>query len=481
MHPIVYRRIHTSWLISILCAAIVVGVYLAQFIHFYHLIYIVSAILLVAAALVVRTIVIIPFLVIAGLLIGLFRGGISQDELVQFLPYKDKTVVVVGGVYDDPDMQKEGELRVKLNTDLLNELNIEGKVWLSIVGDVDIKRGDKITVEGKLSEGFGNFTAGMYRAKVKNVTRPDPGDFARVVRDAFSDKVREVISEPEASLGVGYLVGQKSALPSDLNEALKIAGLTHIVVASGYNLTILVRLARRLFQNISKFLSAFSAGAMIVMFMAVTGLSPSMSRAGMVAGLSMLAWYYGRSFHPLVLLPFVAATTVMYDPSYAWGDLGWQLSFAAFAGVMLVAPLLQNYFFGDKKPGIIRQIMGETISAQIITAPILVLQFGVISNVAVLANLLVLPLVPLAMLLTFLSGVFALFVPFLADIVGWVAAIVLKYMTTVTYYLADVDWAQSEFKSPVWTVALAYFVLFVICLYLRLRTKYNFRKSSIVE
>ena len=57
------------------------------------------------------------------------------------------------------------------------------------------------------------------------------------------------------------------------------------------------------------------------------------------------------------------AITVLINPSYAWGDVGWQLSFAAFAGVMLLAPLLQSYYFGDKKPGTVRQILGETIAA----------------------------------------------------------------------------------------------------------------------
>ncbi len=78
-------------------------------------------------------------------------------------------------------------------------------------------------------------------------------------------------------------------------------------------------------------------------------MSPSMSRAGLVAGLSLLAWYYGRRIHPLVLLPLAMAITVMVQPSYAWGDLGWQLSFAAFAGVLIGAPLIQAYFLATRK------------------------------------------------------------------------------------------------------------------------------------
>ena len=132
-----------------------------------------------------------------------------------------------------------------------------------------------------------------------------------------------------------------------------------------------------------------------------------MSRAGLVAGLSLAAWYYGRTIHPLVLLPVSAAITLIVNPQFGWGDLGWQLSFASFTGVIILAPLLHKYFFGGKDPGTFRQILIETLSAQLATLPLLMMSFGVVSNVALIANMLILPFVPLAMLLTFASGVLA--------------------------------------------------------------------------
>jgi competence protein ComEC len=282
-------------------------------------------------------------------------------------------------------------------------------------------------------------------------------------------------------LGLGFLVGQKRALPADLAEALVIAGLTHVVVASGYNLTILVRLARRLFMRVSKYTAALAASLMIVGFVAVTGLSPSMSRAALVASLSLAAWYYGRKFHPLVLLSFAAAVTVAVNPAYMAGDLGWQLSFAAFAGVMILAPLLQRYFFGDTKPGIFRQILGETISALIVTAPILISAFGQFSNVAIVANLLVLPLVPLAMLLTFIAGVGALMMPGLATIIGLPATWLLGYMTNVTQWLSHLSWAQSAVQLAPIGALICYSIIVAICVYLWRVTKFDLRDANIVE
>ncbi|MNH20687.1 Competence protein [compost metagenome] len=220
---------------------------------------------------------------------------------------------------------------------------------------------------------------------------------------------------------------------------------------------------------------------MIVSFIAITGASPSMTRAGLVAGLSLLAWYYGRKFHPLILLVLVAAVTVLISPSFAWGDLGWQLSFAAFAGVMIVAPLAQRYFFGARKPGTIRQILGETVAAQLVTLPILVLAFGQFSNVAVVANLLVLPLVPLAMLLTFIAGITGLILPSVAGLVGAPAQWLLQYMIGVAEYLSKLPWAQTQIEINGWFVAVSYIVIILGCVYVWRKTKYDLRDSNIVE
>ncbi|MCA9327618.1 ComEC/Rec2 family competence protein, partial [Candidatus Saccharibacteria bacterium] len=428
-----------------------------------------------------RTVYLIPIVLVAGLFIGLWRGSILENQLVVYESIIGNQVLLEGTVGDDPDVGKHGEVLLRLNGVVVKNHPVAGKIWISLDRGGDIKRGDRVAVTGKATEGFGNFSAAIYKAKIVSVKRPQPGDVARQARDWFADEVRAGIAEPQASLGIGYLLGQRRALPPELAQALVITGLTHVVVASGYNLTILVRLARRLFVKVSKYLATLSASVMILGFMAITGASPSMTRAGLVSGLSLAAWYYGRRFHPLVLLPFAAAITVLIDPAYAWNDLGWQLSFAAFAGVMILAPLLQRYFFGDKKAGTVRQILGETISASILTLPILVLAFGQFSNVAIITNLLVLPLVPLAMLLVFVTGICGLALPGVAAIIGAPAQWLLTYMTSVVHYFAGLPWAQTVLEIQPWMVWLSYAIIISVCIYLWRATKYDLSQSNIVE
>lgn len=481
---LIVRDIHPSWLIAGLSLGIVCGVIAAPSIEaswFYSVVWLIAGLGFAAVCFWQHKLYCLFLILLAGGVIGLWRSSLSQVALSPYAQLIGYQVHLAGTVSEDADLGKNNELLLRLKDIQLNDHPVSGNIWVSLARNVDIKRGDRVELAGRLSDGFGSFAASVYRANLTKVQRPSPGDIGRRARDAFADQVREAIPEPEVSLGLGYLVGQRRALPAQLSEALQIAGLTHVIVASGYNLTILVRFARRLLVKVSKYLATVSAAVMILSFILVTGMSPSMSRAGLVAGLSLAAWYYGRKFHPLVLLPFAAAVTLMINPSYGWNDLGWQLSFAAFAGVMVVAPLAQAYFFGNKKPGTLRQIAGETITAQVATLPILVLAFSQFSNVAVVANLLILPLVPLAMLFVFLTGLAVIFFAPLAVLLGAATTALLHYMTTVAQFLAGLPWALTKIQISGWIVVLYYAVLIGLCLYVWRTTKYNLRDSNIVE
>ena len=480
---ILRRRVHVSWQIAVLSIALVMGVIFSQYAPlglFSPIMWLITASILAGIGFWHGQVYSLTFLIMAGGIMGLWRGSLVQVDLAPYDRLIGFQVELQGKVSEDPELDKDGKLLLRVGVEEIDGHALGGNVWVS-TSNREVKRGDYVTVRGKLAAGFGSFAASMYRAELAEVQRPVPGDLAGRVRDWFADKIREVLPDPEASLGIGYLLGQRRALPPELDEALQMVGLTHIVVASGYNLTILVRFARRIFVKVSKYLAALTAGSMILSFVLITGFSPSMSRAGLVAGLSLLAWYYGRRFHPIILLSFTAAITLLVNPAFGWNDLGWQLSFLAFGGVMILAPLLQAYFFGDKKPGTLRQIMGETVSAQIVTFPVLVLAFGTFSNVAVVANLLVLPFVPLAMLLVFLCGLFAIALPFAAVLVALPAQWLLGYMVGVADFLAKLPWAQSALGVNGWIVAGAYVLLATAAVYMWQKTKYNFRSSSIVE
>lgn len=422
-------------------------------------------------------------LVIVGAMVGYSRGVQELTSWVDISQFTGRQIVLEGVVREDPEVGSGGELQLRLDTVRIEGDSQGGVYWVTVAGEgaSEIARSDGLKVRGELQEGFGTFAASIFRAEVDELRKGVRFDPLLDMRNEFSDAIRSTMPDPEAALGVGYILGQKRALPAEFEAALLAVGLTHVVVASGYNLTILVRLSRRLFERVSRYMAVLVSGGLVLAFIGVTGMSPSMSRAGLVAGLSLAAWYYGRVIHPGVLLLVTAAVSVLIHPSYLWGDVGWLLSFAAFAGVMFLAPLLQAYFYGEKKPGVVRQILGETFSAQLLTLPIILVSFGVISNVALIANLLVLPFVPMAMLLTFIAGVVAIVVPTLGELVALPAYWLLSYMTWIIELLAELPWASAELKIGVVEAAALYSMIVLLIIALKRATGFSFRRVNLVE
>lgn len=418
---------------------------------------------------------------VSGVLLGLWRGGDLINKQNYITTYIGETVVVSGVVTEDPTYDIDGDLRFRLKDLNLQNSDKSGELWVSTSQRAEIKRSDIVYVKGQLSKGFGTIPVSMYRSEIAKVERPAYADVARDVRDSFANGIREGIDEPEASLGAGFLLGQKTALPEKLDNELRLLGLTHIVVASGYNLTIIIRFARRLFVKISRFTALAFCGGLVYCFALVTGWSPSMTRAGLIAGISLLAWYYGRKIHPIILISFTAGLTVLINPTYAWGDIGWLLSFTSFIGVMILGQLVNAYFWGDKNPGAIRQVLIETMSAQVLTLPIIAYVFGQYSPLALPANLLIIPLIPLAMLLTFITGIAGLMVAPIAVIVGWPAQTLMSYMVAVVDRLAQSPLAVEETTFGITAAVVFYLALFCVIVFLKRRSQYPFREYNVVE
>jgi competence protein ComEC len=478
-------RLHVSWIIMTWCLSVFLGIVVAassQYVWIMSLGWLLTGCAFGLFGFVRQQRWVVLLAIISGMIIGLWRGTLASSELSVYQPLIGKNLTLQGTVSDDIDHDKRGNTVLRLIAIQIEQRKTTGVVWV-VLGqkDANIRRSDRITVSGELAEGFGTFAGSMYQANLVKAERSIGVDMALDVRDWFSSAVRSVIVEPAASLGLGFLVGQRRDLPPGLEEALRIAGLTHIIVASGYNLTILVRITRRLLEKVSKYLATVVSFGLITGFVAVTGASPSMSRAGLVTSLALLAWYCGRTFNPFVLLAVAVATTTLINPLYAWGDIGWQLSFAAFAGVMILAPVLQAYFFGDTKPGLFRQILGETVAASICTLPILLLSFGYISNIALFANLLIVSLIPLAMLLVFISGVVGLAIPLLAPLVALPTTWLLGYMIYIAEWFSKLDWAVTEVTLAPWQAGLMYAAIVTAGVYMWRQTRIDLGKTSVIE
>ena len=255
-------------------------------------------------------------------------------------------------------------------------------------------------------------------------------------------------------------------------------GTTHIVVVSGQNMEIVART----FVALTKFWSplvTFGTGAVgLGLFAILTGGTPSVVRAAVLASLFLLARLVGRRkniFNPLIFTGFIM---VIINPLILRYDLGFQLSFLAMLGLIFISPIFDKIL--TKWPVAIREPISATMGAQIATLPIILYNFGRLSILAPITNALILTVVPFAMAGAFLVGLGGIIWYPLGNIMGLIAWPMLKYIILVIQLFAKIPWISKEVNFQNWWVVIYYLLSYLILLYLSKTIFYtlNVRKMN---
>jgi competence protein ComEC len=374
--------------------------------------------------------------VFLGTGVGLWRGGQFMQNVYQLRDLAGQKVTIEATATADATYSNKSQIEFTANKVSLIEPKdkpLSGSFKVSGFGVPMVYRGDRVKISGKLFPMRGSNQGRISYAQLAVLKQADNpiNNLAR----RFNAGMETALPEPMASFGLGLLIGQRSTLPQQITDALTAVGLVHIVAVSGYNLTIIVRGVGRLKLG-SKYQKLILSLALIVGFVLVTGFSASIVRAALVSGLSLWAWYFGRRLKPLVLISFAAAITGLWNPFYVWGDMSWYLSFLAFFGVLVIAPVIAGRFF-KKHPKLLTIVLLETLSAELMTLPLILMTFGQLSIIALVANVLVVPLVPLAMLLSAIAGIAGAFIPQFAGWLAFPAKILLTYLLDIVHLLSN--------------------------------------------
>ena len=384
---------------------------------------------------------------LAMVCVGLWRGTIFIQHVNPYAQLNDTKVAFTATVDSDAIYSKQGQLSFTVrNIEFQHPIRARppGVIRVQGYGELAVFKGDVVRVKGKIRAVRGSIQGAVYFAQFSRIDSK-----TSVLNDMlrrFTAGVRTAIAEPAASFGMGILIGQRSTLPQENLDALKMVGLMHIVAVSGYNLTIILNFAKRVCERFSKRLTVSVALSLMAAFLVCTGMSASIVRASVVSSLGLLAWYVGRRVRPLLLILFAASITAFVYPVYLWSDIGWYLSFLAFFGILIVAPLIVDRIWKGKSPHILAAVMIETLCAELMTIPLILYIFGQISSVGLLANVLVVVLIPIAMLLTFAAGILGWFAPLVSGWIGWPAEVLLTYMLDVATMLSRVPHAFTTGK-----------------------------------
>jgi competence protein ComEC len=182
-----------------------------------------------------------------------------------------------------------------------------------------------------------------------------------------------------------------------------------------------------------------------------------------MAGLVLIARATGRTYDILRALIFAGVGMLLINPYLLAFDPGFQLSFLATLGLIFCAPLIDARLSRVPSAFGIREFLTATLATQLFVLPLLLYSMGMFSGVSVVANVLVLPMVPFAMLFTFLTGVLGLILPLLGTIAGFGAYLTLTYIVKIAELLGTVPFAAFTVPTfPFWVVLVSYGVLILI-------------------
>jgi competence protein ComEC len=419
----------------------------------------------------------VAMVLLGGLAVGSDRGGIYNQQQHIYASYIGKSMTISATVLNDAVYDSKYQLVCNAtHIRLANGRTLVGQIQVGGFGAPALFAGDTIQITGKLRPAYGSGQASMSFARITVLAHHS--SYISTVRRNFAAGLQSALPEPTASFALGILIGQRSTLPKINKTELLMVGLTHIIAVSGYNLTILVIAMRRVSGRHSKRISFGLAFSTIVFFVMLTGSSASIMRAAIVSTLSITAGYYGRKVKPLLLILIAATVTAYITPFYIWGDASWYLSFLAFFGILVVAPLLEVRW---KAKNIIILLVIETIAAELMTIPYILMTFGQISPISLVANVMVVALVPLAMLLSAIAGVAGMMTPMFAGWVAWPATICLTYMLDTAHLLSRIPHSfLNNLSLALGPMLFLYAVLLVFVMLLSRRT-HQFKYGKITD
>ncbi len=422
----------------------------------------------------------IVFIFILGFRPGAFHPKITQQNLAY---YNNRLATVTGRVCE--------ESRTNIKSQQLTVCAL-GRVLVTTNLYPVYDYGDFVKVTGRLQtpmkiEGFdyGAYLARydiysvMYYPRIKKISGSltKPQQAYRLLLD-FKQRLRSIINstlpEPEAGLANALLLGYRRLLSKADLQIFARVGLSHLIAISGTHIAILSALIINLFlvlgfRRRQTFIAVF---IFLILYPIITGLGASAVRSAIMGSLALLAVYYKRSNSLIKALVFSATLMLIFNPRLLRDDLGFQLSFLALLGIIYIYPVLSlftNWLLTKIKLAgraknifkIILEILVLTLAVQITILPIMIINFKQLSLIAPLSNILVLWAFP--PLLASLIGALILSALIPSGAVLWFspAYLLLKFIFTVAYRLAQLNFAAVGYSNFNWYWGILYYAILI--------------------
>ncbi len=440
---------------------------------------------------------IIGLLFILGLIVANnfeLLGKIDQNDESQIwfynsqgFEFKNHQKYTYQGIIIAPPDTRIDHQKIKIQTtQLLKPINkkISGYVLIKTQLYPSYQYGDEIELTSFLiqPEAIEDFKYDKYLAKdkiyslgyganVKLIKKNQANPILQIIynlRQNISSQINKIWPEPTASFVNSILLGYKRAMSEDIKEEFRRAGVSHIIVISGLHITLITLLLSKILYslNINRKKQLPIILIILTIFAILSGFSASTIRASIMGLIVLFSQNIGRNIQKYLILIYTAVIILLINPLLLFYDLGFQLSFLATIGLIYLSPIFKNLFRFLPNRMEIQSTFISSFSAIIMTLPLTIYQFKTISLLAPIANLFVLPMIPILMLFGFISILISYLSFALAKYFGFIEYILSKVLFEIVNSISAIKFSSIAVHNfNVLTMTLSYILIIIIFLY----------------
>ena len=408
----------------------------------------------------------------------------AKDQISQYNDLDEK-ISFVGVIVKEID-KRSNNTKLTIQTELApTAKNLawgQGKVLVTTRRYPEYKYGDELIITGTLKTPtvFEDFDYQGYLAKdgiysVIYYPKIEPtgknfGNFFYKAIFSFKNKIKQAVEKimplPEVAILEALTLGNKRSLTENLKNQLNITGTRHIVAISGMHIIILIKALMILLIGIGLWRGQafYFALALMILFIIMVGAPASAVRAGIMAGILLFAEKIGRLNNSGRAIVFAAAVMLAINPLLLKFDVGFQLSFLAVLGIIYIKPIFDKWIAKITRKQEIKfwvNFITMTLAAQVATLPILIYNFGRISFISPLANILIVPALPYVMGAGFIFSLGAVAWIGLGKILIWPAWFIFAYITKLVELLSKIPFAAKEISNVHWGWLVGYYILLI--------------------
>lgn len=343
-----------------------------------------------------------------------------------------------------------------------------------------IKYGDSLYIEGefKQPEEARNYKGYNYKQYLKTkkiigtvelekvkILKSSNGSFIHNIQKYIRDTINGTLTDEEGNLLLAILLGDKDKLSEDIQESFKTSNLSHMLAVSGAHVSYIILGLTYVLQNsiIGKKNGKIVCIIFLLAFMAITNFTPSVTRACIMAILTLFSSIIYRKSDVYTNISVVALITLIFNP-YSLLDLGFQLSYGGTIGIIIFIKRIQEKKSNSKVINYIKQMALVSIYANIIIIPIMMYHFNTVSFTFIISNIMASPILGIIVITGFLFIIASITVKPLTRLIAIFIKPILSILIKISQICSKLPFSNILVVTPYMFNVISYYAIILYCI-----------------